>query len=71
MAAWLWTSSPPMSMPPEPDRHAGRFQSMAIAGVALVVLLAFAVFFWSILVAPLAILIAFYLAFAAWGGRAT
>lgn len=42
-----------------------RYQPLALIGVTLVALLGFAVFFLSFLVAPLAILIIFYVGFAA------
>jgi hypothetical protein len=42
-----------------------RYQPMALIGVTLIALLGFAVFFLSFLVAPLAILMIFYVGFAA------
>ncbi|MFN8204412.1 MAG: hypothetical protein U0S48_17785 [Solirubrobacteraceae bacterium] len=49
-------------MPP-PQRD-DRYQPLALIGVTLIALLGFAVFFLSFLVAPLAILLVFYVGFA-------
>lgn len=55
-----------MTLPPEhgakPD---GQYQPMALVGVTLLALVGFAAFFLSFLVAPLAILVLFYVGFAA------
>jgi hypothetical protein len=50
-------------MEPEPPQE--RYQPLALIGVTLIALLGFAVFFLSFLVAPLAILLIFYVGFAA------
>ncbi|HEU4655949.1 MAG TPA: hypothetical protein VFR97_00405 [Capillimicrobium sp.] len=47
------------------DRQPERYQPLALIGVTLIALLGFAVFFLSFLVAPLAILLIFYVGFAA------
>jgi hypothetical protein len=47
------------------QQHEERYQPMALIGVTLIALLGFAVFFLSFLVAPLAILMIFYVGFAA------
>ena len=52
-------------MPETPPRQEERFQPLALIGVTLIALLGFAVFFLSFLVAPLAILMIFYVGFAA------
>jgi hypothetical protein len=51
--------------PDTPTHHEERYQPMALVGVTLIALLGFAVFFLSFLVAPLAILMIFYVGFAA------
>jgi small-conductance mechanosensitive channel len=48
-----------------PDRPDTRYQPLALITLTLVVLLGFAMFFLSFLVAPLAILTVFYLGFTA------
>ena len=48
-----------------PPHHEERYQPLALIGVTMVALLGFAVFFLSFLVAPLAILMIFYVGFAA------
>ena len=48
-----------------PDQRDERYQPLALISVTLIALLGFAVFFLSFLVAPLAILIIFYVGFAA------
>lgn len=48
-----------------PTHHEDRYQPMALVGVTLIALVGFAVFFLSFLVAPLAILMIFYVGFAA------
>lgn len=48
-----------------PHPHEERYQPLALIGVTLIALLGFAVFFLSFLVAPLAILMIFYVGFAA------
>ena len=48
-----------------PDSANERYNPLALIGVTLLVLALFAVFFVSFLIAPLAILVAFYLLFAA------
>ena len=53
----------PESTPTTPQEDA--YQPMALVGVTLIALLGFAMFFLSFLVAPLAILIIFYVGFAA------
>lgn len=50
-------------MPPDPSDE--RYNPLALISVVLIALLGFAVFFLSFLVAPLAILLIFYLGFAA------
>jgi len=51
---------------PDPHNHSeDRYQPMALIGVTMIALLGFAVFFLSFLVAPLAILLIFYVGFAA------
>ena len=45
--------------------HDDRYQPMALVGVILIALLGFAVFFLSFLVAPLAILMIFFVGFSA------
>lgn len=50
-------------MPPEQQEE--RYQPLALISVTLIALLGFAVFFLSFLVAPLAILVIFYVGFAA------
>jgi hypothetical protein len=47
------------------ERPQERYQPLALIGVTLIALLGFAVFFLSFLVAPLAILLIFYVGFAA------
>ena len=49
----------------EPEQPQERYQPLALIGVALIALVGFAVFFLSFLVAPLAILLIFYVGFAA------
>lgn len=51
--------------PETPNDREDRYQPMALVGVTLVALVGFAVFFLSFLVAPLAILMIFYVGFAA------
>ncbi|UGS38891.1 hypothetical protein [Capillimicrobium parvum] len=48
-----------------PQQREDRYQPLALIGVTMVALLGFAVFFLSFLVAPLAILLIFYVGFAA------
>src|SRR4051794_26569438 len=51
---------------PDPHNHSeDRYQPLALVGVTMIALLGFAVFFLSFLVAPLAILIIFYVGTAA------
>lgn len=51
---------------PEPHNHQeDGYQPMALIGVTMIALLGFAMFFLSFLVAPLAILMIFYVGFAA------
>jgi hypothetical protein len=50
-------------MTPQPRED--RYQPLALIGVTLIALIGFAVFFLSFLVAPLAILLIFYVGFAA------
>jgi hypothetical protein len=47
------------------NHHEERYQPMALIGVTLIALLGFAVFFLSFLVAPLAILMIFFVGFSA------
>jgi small-conductance mechanosensitive channel len=54
-----------MSAPETPTHHEDRYQPMALIGVTLIALIGFAMFFLSFLVAPLAILMIFYVGFAA------
>src|SRR4051794_39925357 len=54
-----------MAAPDPPNHSEDRYQPMALVGVTMIALLGFAVFFLSFLVAPLAILIIFYVGFAA------
>jgi hypothetical protein len=49
----------------DPEQPQERYQPLALIGVTLIALLGFAVFFLSFLVAPLAILLIFYVGFAA------
>jgi hypothetical protein len=49
----------------ESEQPQERYQPLALIGVTLIALLGFAVFFLSFLVAPLAILLIFYVGFAA------
>ncbi len=49
----------------ESEQPEERYQPLALIGVTLVALIGFAVFFLSFLVAPLAILLIFYVGFAA------
>lgn len=66
MAGSPSTSSRQITMASEtPHPHDERYHPMALIGVALIALLGFAVFFLSFLVAPLAILMIFYVGFAA------
>ena len=48
-----------------PQQREDRYQPLALIGVTMIALLGFAVFFLSFLVAPLAILLIFYVGFAA------
>src|SRR3954451_23790231 len=48
-----------------PQQREERYQPLALIGVTMIALLGFAVFFLSFLVAPLAILLIFYVGFAA------
>jgi len=50
-------------VPPEPQEE--RYRPWALIGITLIALVGFAVFFLSFLVAPLAILLIFYVGFAA------
>ena len=50
---------------PTPNHHEDAYQPMALIGVTLIALVGFAMFFLSFLVAPLAILMIFYVGFAA------
>lgn len=52
-------------MAPEGRRPDDRYRPLALIGITLIALLGFAVFFLSFLVAPLAILVIFYIGFAA------
>jgi small-conductance mechanosensitive channel len=54
-----------MSGPDPNTHHEDRYQPMALIGVTMVALLGFAMFFLGFLVAPLAILMIFYVGFAA------
>jgi hypothetical protein len=54
-----------MSGPDPNTHHEDRYQPMALIGVTMIALLGFAMFFLSFLVAPLAILMIFYVGFAA------
>src|SRR3954471_21746036 len=54
-----------MSAPDAPNHNEDRYQPMALIGVTMVALVGFAIFFLSFLVAPLAILMIFYVGFAA------
>ncbi|MFL5847170.1 MAG: hypothetical protein ACJ762_21035 [Solirubrobacteraceae bacterium] len=54
-----------MATETQPAHHDDRYQPMALVGVTLIALVGFAVFFLSFLVAPLAILMIFYVGFAA------
>lgn len=51
--------------PEQINHHDDRYQPMALVGVVLIALLGFAVFFLSFLVAPLAILMIFFVGFSA------
>jgi hypothetical protein len=51
--------------PETPTHHEERYQPLALVGVTLIALLGFAVFFLSFLVAPLAILMIFFVGFSA------
>jgi hypothetical protein len=51
--------------PETPNHNEERYQPMALIGVTLIALLGFAVFFLSFLVAPLAILMIFFVGFSA------
>lgn len=66
MAGCPLTSLRQITMASEtPHPHEERYQPLALIGVTLIALLGFAVFFLSFLVAPLAILMIFYVGFAA------
>ena len=54
-----------MSAPEPNSPHEDRYQPMALIGVTMIALVGFAMFFLSFLVAPLAILMIFYVGFAA------
>jgi hypothetical protein len=54
-----------MAPPGQQEEQQERYQPLALIGVTLIALLGFAVFFLSFLVAPLAILLIFYVGFAA------
>ena len=51
--------------PEQPPNHDDRYQPWALVGVTLIALVGFAVFFLSFLVAPLAILMIFFVGFSA------
>lgn len=51
--------------PETPQHHEERYQPWALVGVTLIALVGFAVFFLSFLVAPLAILMIFFVGFSA------